>query len=234
MNYTVKINEVNNKESNVKAFATVVFGESFKICNIAVVKNKEGNLFVSMPSYKTNERTEHNEAVFKDICNPITAEFQKELSQAILSAYDRRSELGKNALSIGNPENMGEPAFTVAVTPYEREGSNLRGLGRIYFEDSFVVSNVSVLQGKNGMFVSMPSYKTNQQINGKPVYQDICFPVTKEFREKLYGGVLAAYEEAKNKVNEQVQQIVPNSAQQSQEMQTADSRIIPREDTPFR
>ncbi len=131
MNYTVKINEVNNKESNVKAFATVVFGDSFKICNIAVVKNKEGNLFVSMPSYKSNERTEQNEALFKDICNPITAAFQKEFSQAILSAYDRRNELGKN-----------------------------------------------------GMFASMTSYKTNQQINGKPVYQDICFPVTKEFREQ--------------------------------------------------
>lgn len=50
-----------------------------------------------MPSYKSNKRTEHNEAVFKDICNLITAEFQKELSQAILSAYDRRKELGKNA-----------------------------------------------------------------------------------------------------------------------------------------
>ena len=234
MNYTVKINEVNNKESNVKAFATVVFGESFKICNIAVVKNKDGNLFVSMPSYKSNERTEHNEAVFKDVCNPITAEFQKELSQAILSAYDRRNELGKNALSIGDPENMGEPEFTVVVTPYEREGSNIRGLGRIYFEDCFVVSNVSIVQGKNGMFVSMPSYKTNQQINGKPVYQDICFPVTKEFREKLYDGVLAAYEEAKNKVNEHVQQNVQNAPQQLQGMQTVDGKIVQKEETPFR
>lgn len=230
MNYTVKVNEVKNRESNVKAFANVVFGDSFKVCNIAIVKNKEGSLFVSMPSYKSNERDENNETVYKDICNPITKEFQQELSEAILSAYDRRDELGKNALSIGKPENAGEPEFRVSVTPYEREGSNIRGLGRIYFADCFVVGNVSVLQGKNGLFVSMPSYKTNQEINEKPVYQDICFPVTKEFREKLYGEVIQSYEQAKDKVQAEAQQ----TAAQSQTVKTADGQMVPKADTPFR
>ena len=230
MNYTVKVNEVKNRESNVKAFANVVFGDSFKVCNIAIVKNKEGSLFVSMPSYKSNERDENNETVYKDICNPITKEFQQELSEAILSAYDRRDELGKNALSIGKPENAGEPEFRVSVTPYEREGSNIRGLGRIYFADCFVVGNVSVLQGNNGLFVSMPSYKTNQEINEKPVYQDICFPVTKEFREKLYGEVIQSYEQAKDKVQAEAQQ----TAAQSQTVKTADGQMVPKADTPFR
>ena len=234
MNYTVKVNEVKKEGSNVKAFANVVFGDSFKVCNIAIVENKDGNLFVSMPSYKSNERNENDEAVYKDICNPITKEFQQELSEAILTAYEKRNELGKNALSIGNPENAGEPPFTVSVTPFEREGSNVRGLGRIYFNDSFVVSNVSVLQGKNGLFISMPSYKTNQELNGKPVYQDICFPVTKEFREKLYGSVLSAYEEAKTKVNAQAQQTVQSAQQQSQTVQTVDGQTVPKEQTPFR
>jgi DNA-binding cell septation regulator SpoVG len=93
-----------------------------------------------------------------------------------------------------------------------------------------VVSNVSVLQGKNGMFVSMPSYKTNQQINGKPVYQDICFPVTKEFREKLYGGVLAAYEKAKTEVVEQAKEQV----QQSQTPSNTPVADSPTQNTPFR
>ena len=41
----------------------------------------------------------------------------------------------------------------------------------------------------------MPSYKT-KQVNeqGKPIYNDICYPVTKEFREKLYAEILATYE----------------------------------------
>ena len=233
MNYTVKVNEVKNSESNVKGFANVVFGDSFKICNIAIVQGKEGKLFVSMPSYKSSEVTESNEPVYKDICNPITKEFQQELSEAILSAYDRRNELGKNALSIGDPEQAGDPTFRITMTPYEREGSNIRGLGRIYFDDCFVVSNVSVLQGKNGLFVSMPSYKTNQQINGKPVYQDICFPVTKEFREKLYGDIIKVYEEAKNQVHEQAQQTAQD-VQNPQFVQSVDGQTVPIGSTPFR
>lgn len=54
------------------------------------------------------------------------------------------------------------PQFSITVTPYEKEGSNIKGLARIYFEDSFLVNNVSILQGKNQLFVSMPSYKTKQ------------------------------------------------------------------------
>lgn len=46
----------------------------------------------------------------------------------------------------------------------------------------------------------MPSYKTKQKDeNGKDIYQDICYPVTKDFREKLYSEIERAYEEAKNK-----------------------------------
>ena len=50
--------------------------------------------------------------------------------------------------------------FQVQVTPYEKEGSNIRGLARIYINDCFVVSNVSLLEGVHGVFVAMPSYKT--------------------------------------------------------------------------
>jgi len=42
--------------------------------------------------------------------------------------------------------------------------------------------------------VAMPSYRTKQKDkDGKTVYKDICFPVTKEFREKLYGEVIESY-----------------------------------------
>ena len=58
MKYSIKVNEVRAKEgSNIKGFATVVFGDSFKITNIAILENKDkGELFVSMPRYRSNER----------------------------------------------------------------------------------------------------------------------------------------------------------------------------------
>lgn len=197
MNYRIKINEVRNQESSIKAFASVELGGSFTITNIKVIQNREGGLFVAMPNYKTNEVTERNEPIYQDICNPITREFRAELNQAVLRAYELRKELGRNALSIGEPENEGEPGFRVAVTPLENANGSLRGYGKIYFEDSFVVNNVRILEGRNGLFVTMPSLRIEQQVNGKPAYQDICFPVTREFREKLAGSILGAYSQAK-------------------------------------
>ena len=92
------------------------------------------------------------------------------------------------------------PSFAVKVTPFERDGSNIKGLARIYLDDSFVINNVSVLQGKDNVFVAMPSYKTRQtDEQGKAIYQDVCYPVTKEFRENLYGEIIETYKEEKAK-----------------------------------
>ena len=72
--YSIKVKEVKNKEGNIRGFASVVFGDSFKVTNIAILENREkGQLFVSMPRYKSNERDENGGTVYKDICNPITA-----------------------------------------------------------------------------------------------------------------------------------------------------------------
>lgn len=51
MKYSIKVNNINSKEgSNIKGFATMVFGDSFKITNIAILENKDKDqLFVSMP-----------------------------------------------------------------------------------------------------------------------------------------------------------------------------------------
>lgn len=206
MKYSIKVNEVKSKEGNLKGFATVVFGDSFKITNIAILENSErGELFVSMPRYKSSERDENNGVVYKDVCNPITKEFREELYGNILEAFEKVKEQDKEQgeKSEGKIEM---PEFSVSVTPYEREGSNIRGLARIYFEDRFIVNNINILQGNDKVFVAMPSYKTKQvDEQNKPVYQDVCYPVTKEFREKLFGEILDTYEKEKAKQQEQAQ-----------------------------
>lgn len=53
----------------------------------------------------------------------------------------------------------------------------------------FAVRGVRVVQGTDGPFVSMPSYRTGDG------YKDVCFPVTKEFREQLHATVLDAYQQ---------------------------------------
>lgn len=96
-----------------------------------------------------------------------------------------------------NKKDTKMPDFTVRVTPYEREGSTIKGLASINF-GGVAVNNVSIHQGKENLFVSMPSYKTSQTNDqGKPVYKDVCHPITAKFRDKLYGAILQEYENAK-------------------------------------
>lgn len=226
MEYSIKLNAVNNTEKSVKAFATLTFGESFKITNIAVLTNNEGRTFLSMPRYRSNERTEQNEAVYKDICNPITKDFRAELYDNILELYDEMDETGRTEVT-RELQGAQEPEFSVKVTPYEREGSNILGLARIYFEDSFVVGNVSILKGKEKEFVAMPSHKVKQTgKDGKPVYQDICFPVTKQFREKLYDAILDCYRQEKELAAERGQLMAQSQARMER-------RPVERE-VPFR
>ena len=55
----------------------------------------------------------------------------------------------------------------------------------------FAVRGIKIVEGgKDGLFVSMPSRKTQDG------YKDICFPVTAEFRKELHQAVLGAYEQA--------------------------------------
>lgn len=233
MKYSIKVNSINSKEgSNIKGFATVVFSDSFKITNIAILENKDKDqLFVSMPRYKSNERDDNGGNIYKDVCNPITAEFREELYSNILEAYERaiapeQEQAQKSGKVMNGSVEM--PEFSVTVSPYEREGSNIKGLARIYIEESFIVNNVNILQGKEKIFVSMPSYKTKQiDEQGKSIYQDVCYPVTKEFREKLYTEIVREYEQTKEKSQNQARDNVEKPIGSKEEQRE-------KEATPFR
>ena len=54
----------------------------------------------------------------------------------------------------------------------------------------FGVRGIKVCEGKSGLFVAMPSYKS-----AKGKYIDIFFPMDKEAKEELAGAVLRAYAE---------------------------------------
>ena len=75
------------------------------------------------------------------------------------------------------------------------------------------MNNVSILQGKDKVFVAMPSYKTKQtDVHSKPVYQDVCYPVTKEFREKLYSEIVSQYEKAKEQSENKAKEVAQTQA----------------------
>ena len=70
----------------------------------------------------------------------------------------------------------------------------------------------------------MPSYKTKQiDENGKSIYQDICYPVTKDFRERLYGAILGEYKTQKNRTEDNFLDYIEQQAiNQDKETQTSE------------
>lgn len=207
MKYAIKVNELRESEGSTRGLVTVTFGGVFKVSSIAIMEKRgEGTLFVSMPRYKSNEVGESGETVYKDICYPITREFRSELYENILEAFEQECERNwqrENGAHIPRESaesDMEPPVITATVTPFEKEGSRIRGLARICIDDCFVINNISIMQGKNGLFVTMPSYKTQKQDEaGNPIYQDVCFPTTKEFKQILQDKVIEAYKVAVEK-----------------------------------
>ena len=72
-----------------------------------------------------------------------------------------------------------------------RPEGNVRAYASVNLNDCFAIRNVKVVDSSKGLFIAMPSYKAG---NGE--YKDICFPVTKEFREQLNNAVIDAYKQA--------------------------------------
>ena len=77
----------------------------------------------------------------------------------------------------------------VRVYPAKNAG-NLKANASITLEDAFVVQDVKVVSGQNGLFVAMPS---RQLPDGK--FKDVAFPIKKEVREAIEEAVLAKYKE---------------------------------------
>lgn len=197
MKYEITVGEVKTQNSNVRGYASVVFGDSFKVSNITILANRDNQLYISMPHYAKSGDGER-----KDICYPTTKEFRGELEANILLALENLQQTGQKKYLVGEEQDKKLP-FTVAVTPFEKENSSIRGLARVYLDGCFAVSNVSIIMGKNGLFVSMPSYKTNQiDENNRSVYRDICYPVKGDFREKVNNLLTDAYEKAVAEVQE--------------------------------
>lgn len=79
----------------------------------------------------------------------------------------------------------------VVVRSLKGKGS-LVGFADIVIENSIKISSIRIVDGQNGLFISMPStsYKDN---SGETKYKDIVFPVNKEARKILTDAILAEY-----------------------------------------
>ena len=75
------------------------------------------------------------------------------------------------------------------ITP---EGK-MKAIVSITFNEEFVIHDIKVIEGQNGLFIAMPSRKTP---DGE--FKDIAHPINSTTREKIQKAILDEYEKVKN------------------------------------
>ena len=78
----------------------------------------------------------------------------------------------------------------VRIRKIAAEGK-MKAIVSITFDNEFVVHDIKVIEGQNGLFIAMPSRKT-----ATGGYRDIVHPITPEGREMIEKAILGEYEKA--------------------------------------
>ncbi|UNC90696.1 septation regulator SpoVG [Candidatus Contubernalis alkaliaceticus] len=81
----------------------------------------------------------------------------------------------------------------VRVRKVNRDGK-MKAIVSITLDEQFVVHDVRVIDGNNGLFVAMPSKRTP---DGE--FKDIAHPITSQTREVIQLAVLTAYDQELDK-----------------------------------
>ncbi|MGB9781258.1 MAG: septation regulator SpoVG [Caldanaerobacter sp.] len=79
----------------------------------------------------------------------------------------------------------------VRVRKLNDEG-RMKAVVSVTFDNEFVVHDIKVIEGQNGLFIAMPSRKTPE---GE--FKDIAHPINSDTRNKLQKAILEEYEKAK-------------------------------------
>lgn len=78
----------------------------------------------------------------------------------------------------------------IRIRSVEKEGK-MKAVVSITIDDEFVVHDIKIIEGENGMFIAMPSRKA---ADGE--YRDIAHPINTATRERLQSMILSKYQES--------------------------------------
>lgn len=78
------------------------------------------------------------------------------------------------------------------VRIYKMDGTgNLKAYATVTFDDAYVVHGLKVMEGRGGLWISMPASK-----NKRGDFKDIFHPISKDAREILVNSVIESYNTA--------------------------------------
>lgn len=78
----------------------------------------------------------------------------------------------------------------VRIRKMNDEGK-MKAIVSVTFDDSFVVHDIKIIEGQNGLFIAMPSRKV-----AEGDYRDIAHPINSDTRASLQEIILAEYDKA--------------------------------------
>ncbi len=73
--------------------------------------------------------------------------------------------------------------------------SKMKAVVSVTFDNEFVVHDIRVIDGQNGLFIAMPSRKT---ADGQ--FKDIAHPINSEMRAKMQDAILSQYNQEEETV----------------------------------
>ncbi len=77
------------------------------------------------------------------------------------------------------------------------KSEKMKAVASVTFDGDFVVHDIKVIDGQNGLFIAMPSKKV-----GEDNYKDIAHPLSSETRNQLKDVILEAYNNARGEEEE--------------------------------
>ncbi|NLW23308.1 MAG: septation regulator SpoVG [Tissierellia bacterium] len=69
------------------------------------------------------------------------------------------------------------------------EEGKMKAIVSVTFDDEFVVHDIKIIDGQNGLFIAMPSRK---MLDGE--FRDIAHPINAETRKKIQDAIFEEYE----------------------------------------
>lgn len=75
----------------------------------------------------------------------------------------------------------------VRIRKIKDEGM-MKAVVSVTFDDEFVVHDIKIIDGRNGLFIAMPSRKV-----GEGDFKDIAHPLNSETRNKIREAIFAEY-----------------------------------------
>ena len=103
------------KGGKVRAFASVIFDDSFIVNDLRVIEGREGQVFVTMPARKTRN------GQMRDIAHPLNSETREEIEQRVLEEY----ESARQNRVVGNRDKQGPEGEGKSASVLDRLSARL-------------------------------------------------------------------------------------------------------------